>query len=536
MTFGADRSGWSAAGGSVEKTSTAAPASRALRQRLGERVLVDDPAPRDVDDERVRLHQRELLASDRVPRVSRVNGTCTVTASAAARISGRGRLRMPCSAAASGGHERVVPDDLHPERPGTVGHGHPDLPEADDAESPPLELATDEVAALPLAAVHRRIRRRDPPRQREEQRERVLGRGDRVAGRGVDDDDAGRGRGGQVDVVDPDPGAPDDDEAPTGGDGLGIDLDLAPDEEPVVPGQAGQQLVAREADPDVDLVVRAEQVDALLGDGLRHEDAHGQALVPTGVASWPELPTARSAAARAAGSATPAWTAIPSPGATSSSTLRAETIVVDLDVAEVPDPEDPPGQPTLAAGEHEAAVAERAREVAPRHVGGHVRGRDRVRGMGRVGEQVEAHRLEAGARRRPAGRVPREDPLVALGRDELERRLELEAEPDRGRPGRLAFREALAVLVEVEVEARHRRALGRGPGAVRDGDHREARRDHPRLLRPGHDDVEAPAVHVERQRAEPADGVDDEKRVGRLRADDRGEVGQGIRHARSRSR
>ena len=51
-----------------------------------------------------------------------------------------------------------------------------------------------------------------------QERQRVLGGGDRVAGRSVDDDDAGPGRGLEVDVVDADPGPPDDDQPRPGGD------------------------------------------------------------------------------------------------------------------------------------------------------------------------------------------------------------------------------------------------------------------------------------------------------------------------------
>ena len=90
--------------------------------------------------------------------------------------------------------------------------------------------------------------------EREQERQRVLGGGDRVAGRGVDDDDAGRRGGGDVDVVDADAGPADDDEAPPGGDGLGVGLDAAADEQRVVLGQRGQELLAGEADADVDVV------------------------------------------------------------------------------------------------------------------------------------------------------------------------------------------------------------------------------------------------------------------------------------------
>ena len=100
----------------------------------------------------------------------------------------------------------------------------------------------------------------------------MLGGRDRVAGRGVDDGDAGARRRVEIDVVDADAGPPDDDQARPGGDQLGVDLDLAADDERVVVGQDRAELVARQARTLVDLVVGAEELDALLGDRLGDED------------------------------------------------------------------------------------------------------------------------------------------------------------------------------------------------------------------------------------------------------------------------
>ena len=101
----------------------------------------------------------------------------------------------------------------------------------------------------------------------------------------------------------------------------------------------------------------SQELDALLGDGLRDEDAHGQALADIAV-SPDVVSTARSAAARAAFSATPVWIAIP---------------ILERDVTEVPDAEDLAGQGTLSAREHEAALTEGSREGAPVDVHGQAR-------------------------------------------------------------------------------------------------------------------------------------------------------------------
>ncbi len=121
------------------------------------------------------------------------------------------------------------------------------------------------LAGAPVGCPHRGVAGRDPPGKGVEQGEGVLGRRDRVAGRGVDDDDAGPGGGLQVHVVDADPGPADDDEPTAGGDELGVGLDLAADDERVVVADDRAERLARQADPLVDLVVGPEELEALAG-------------------------------------------------------------------------------------------------------------------------------------------------------------------------------------------------------------------------------------------------------------------------------
>ena len=214
------------------------------------------------------------------PRVVRVSGTWTVTTSERAQElvdldeldAVVGRLL--------GGDERVDAEDRHLHRPGPDGDGLADLAEADDAERPAAQLQARERRALPLAAPDRRVGRGRPAGEAVQQREGVLGGRDRVAGRGVDDRDAGPRRRVEVDVVHADAGPPDDDEARAGGDQRGVDLDLAADDERVVVGQDRAQLVAGEADPLVDLVMGAQELDALAGDRFGDEDLHAPAPAP----------------------------------------------------------------------------------------------------------------------------------------------------------------------------------------------------------------------------------------------------------------
>ena len=85
----------------------------------------------------------------------------------------------------------------------------------------------------------------------------------------------------EVDVVDADAGPPDDDQARAGRDHRRVDLDLAAHEERVVLGEDGPVLLRREADPLVDLVMAAEELDARGGERLGDEDLHAGAPAAT---------------------------------------------------------------------------------------------------------------------------------------------------------------------------------------------------------------------------------------------------------------
>ena len=180
-----------------------------------------------------------------------------------------------------GGDERVVADDVHLQAAGPVGHGLADLAQADDAQRPAAQLDAGEGAALPLAPAHRGVGGGGLVGQREHQGDRLLGRRDGVAGRGVDDHDAGLGGGLEVDVVDADAGPADDDQAGGVGEDVGRDLDLAANQQRVVVADDRGELFGRQPDLLVDFVVGAEDLEALLGQGLGNEDLH------VGLPTWP---------------------------------------------------------------------------------------------------------------------------------------------------------------------------------------------------------------------------------------------------------
>ena len=103
---------------------------------------------------------------------------------------------------ALGGHVRVVGDGAHAERARPRRHEPADAAEAEQRERLVGELDAGEALALPGAVAQRALGGADVARQREQQRERVLGGRDDVRLGRVADDDAGGRRGVHVDVVD----------------------------------------------------------------------------------------------------------------------------------------------------------------------------------------------------------------------------------------------------------------------------------------------------------------------------------------------
>ena len=299
-----------------------------------------------------------------------------------------------------GRDEGIATDDVHAQRTSAVGHGHADLAQADDAERLVDQLAAHEGGAVPVACVHRGVRGGHATRQREEQGQGVLGGRDGVAGRSVDDRDAGGGGGGDVDVVDADAGTADDDQSLAGGDGLGVGLDAAAHEQGVVLRQGREELVARQAHANVDVVLLLEQGDALGRQLLSNEDAHAQA-------SSPALRAAAGPTPRSMGDARCSGAFLDD--------LDGADDVVDADVTEVPDAEELALHLALPTGEDQAPGAQLLVDGRPVDAVGHERGGDGVRGEGRVGEELEAHGREAGPRGRATGRVARVDVLGALG-------------------------------------------------------------------------------------------------------------------------
>src|SRR5581483_7585071 len=126
-------------------------------------------------------------------------------------------------------------------------------------------------APLPASLLERGVGLRDVAGERDEEPDRVLGRGDDRGVRRVRDDDPASRRGLDVDVVDADPGAPDHLQPGGALDEVGGELGRRADDDRVV---AADDLLERALRVDVDVEALAEEVDARVGDRLPDEDPH----------------------------------------------------------------------------------------------------------------------------------------------------------------------------------------------------------------------------------------------------------------------
>ena len=116
-------------------------------------------------------------------------------------------------------------------------------------------LDAEEFVLFPFAGPRRSIGFGDLPRQRQHQRDGMLGRGDRIAERRVHHDDAARGRRRNVDIVDADAGAADHFQAFGLLQHLGRDLGRGADRKTVeaVDGLGELVLVLAEIGLEIDL-------------------------------------------------------------------------------------------------------------------------------------------------------------------------------------------------------------------------------------------------------------------------------------------
>ena len=104
---------------------------------------------------------------------------------------------------------RVVRDDAHVERGCSSRHLLPDAAETGESQRLLADLLAEKLLFLPFALLHRGIRRRDVPRQRQHEAYGEFRHADAVGAGSIHDDDAAGAGGGNVDIVDARAGARD---------------------------------------------------------------------------------------------------------------------------------------------------------------------------------------------------------------------------------------------------------------------------------------------------------------------------------------
>ncbi len=98
---------------------------------------------------------------------------------------------------------------MHMQADRALGDDRPDIAAADDAEHLAGDLDPHEAVLFPFAGLGRDIGLGNLPGEREHHSDRMFGGGDGIAERRIHHDNPLRRGGGNIDIVDADPGATD---------------------------------------------------------------------------------------------------------------------------------------------------------------------------------------------------------------------------------------------------------------------------------------------------------------------------------------
>ena len=274
------------------------PAQPLRFERLRQRHLVDQAAAGAVDEQRARLHLRELRRRDHVPRLL-VERDVQGHGIAAAEDLRQGHQLDPELGCRFLAEEGIEGDHLHAERLRPLHDEGADVSRSHHPERLAEQLAPrGELLLLPLARARALRGVGDLPRERKEQRDGVLCDRDAVAPGRVHHHHAAAGGRIEIDVVHARSGPPDHPQPRRRREELGRDLGGAPHRQRVVSARDLAQLGRLEADADVDLRIRDPLEDdlRLRRQIIGNEDAHQR---PPANDCW--------AAARPA----PSWTLAP---------------------------------------------------------------------------------------------------------------------------------------------------------------------------------------------------------------------------------
>ncbi len=259
--------------------------------RLRQRVLVDDVASGGVHDAHSVLHLGERIGPDEpfgLPRLGHMQRDEVRLGKDVVQCGGELHAEAPRPVVA---HVGVVGDESHPEGEGPLCHQGSDPPQPDHAQRLAVELHTLKARAIPAAGADGDVGTGHVARLGEQQRQRVLGRGDDVGLGGVDHQHPGGGGRLQVDVVHPDSGAPHDFELGRGGDHLSIHQGAGAHQERLGVTHPRQQLGTFHPHRHVHLAVGGERLHARLGDGFGNDDLGLHRRTPPCAAAHSLLPS-----------------------------------------------------------------------------------------------------------------------------------------------------------------------------------------------------------------------------------------------------
>ena len=182
-TFSSSRSGWSGGGGSRTQRVQSGPGEVARTQSVQQGVLVDQAAPRSVDEHRAGLHRPECTRVHQVLSVvcqwsvkaDRVRSTQAAVQVFDQLTAGIGGLRF--------GYVRIQHQHLHSEGLRPRRQLPADAPESDEEERGPVQIKRfHRVSLTPAVLPHKPIHGYRLLPQREEERHRVFRNGNRICG------------------------------------------------------------------------------------------------------------------------------------------------------------------------------------------------------------------------------------------------------------------------------------------------------------------------------------------------------------------
>ena len=145
-------------------------------ERILQRVLVDQPAARDVQQPHAVSHRGERGRVDEAFGLGCLGQVDRDEVRLGVDVLDAVGLLHAQLAVALGADERVEGKNAHVETTGALGHELSDAPEADDPERLFIELHAGVFRAVPFAFHQRRVRLRHVAGQGQQQRHRVLRR------------------------------------------------------------------------------------------------------------------------------------------------------------------------------------------------------------------------------------------------------------------------------------------------------------------------------------------------------------------------